>query len=213
MDLDQWQNYYKHHTLLIVQASSTNEDDAWMPFPIGMGSHYVSQVGKGAVLQSGSHSNLVLCAIANDTDERRRGSSEKNRKVFLATLASNEIVNKHLPPDDYFDALPSYKFVVSPEGNGIDCHRHYEALIAGCIPIIERNPLIEEKYRGCPVLYTDDYSEITPEYLESKYEEMKKGSYDFSRLFMAYYSPSVQSDIKRCSNYWMQKITGRRLYA
>jgi hypothetical protein len=173
----------------------------------------MSQYTKGSKLQLGSHSNTVLCACADDTDTLRRGSSSKNRKTILATLASNGIKNTRLNPNEYFESLPSYKFVISPEGNGIDCHRHYEALIAGCIPIVERNPLIEEKYRGCPVLYTDDYSEITPEYLESKYEEIKNGSYDFSKLFLDYYKHSVQTEIKSCSNFWLNKLIGRVLYA
>jgi hypothetical protein len=213
MEFKVWQEMYKNPTWLIVQASSMNRDDGWMPFPIGMCYHYPAQVGKGTRLQFGSHSNTVLCAITPDSDYNRRTASGKSRRTILSTLASNGITNVKLPPDAYFESLPSYKFVISPEGNGIDCHRHYEALIAGCIPIIERNPLIEEKYKGCPILYTDDYSEITPAYLDSKYEEMKSGVYDFSRLFLEYYPADVQTEIKRCGNYWMEQTTGRKLYA
>lgn len=77
---------------------------------------------------------------------------------------------------------------------------------------MERNPLIEEKYKGCPILYTDNYSEITPEYLTAKYEEMKIQTYDFSRLFLEFYPPETQNEIKRCGNYWMKKLTGRDVY-
>jgi hypothetical protein len=103
--------------------------------------------------------------------------------------------------------------VVSPEGNGIDCHRHYEALLAGCIPIVERNPLIEEKYKGCPILYTDDYSEITPAYLNARYEEMKTVVYDFSRLFLDYYSSEQQNEIKNCGNFWTLRLADRLAYS
>jgi hypothetical protein len=102
---------------------------------------------------------------------------------------------------------------VSPEGNGIDCHRHYEALFSGCIPIIERNPLTEQKYSGCPILWTVDYSEITPDYLALKYQEMSQQVYDFSRLFLGYYSPETQADIKRCGNYWMVRLGRAPFYA
>jgi hypothetical protein len=108
--------------------------------------------------------------------------------------------------------LPKYKFIISPEGNGIDCHRHYEALMAGCIPIIEDNELIREKYKGCPILYTKDYSEITKEYLESKYEEMKNKYYDFSRLFLNYYDDKTQIEIKNNGNYWGNRLTGKTWY-
>jgi hypothetical protein len=75
--------------------------------------------------------------------------------------------------------------------------------LAGCIPIIEHNPLIEEKYKGCPILYTTDYSEITEEYLQQKYEEMLHKEYDFSRLFLSFYSNEEQKLIKHCGNYWL----------
>jgi hypothetical protein len=90
----------------------------------------------------------------------------------METLQRSGIMNITLDHNDYFSILPSSKFVISPEGNGIDCHRHYEALLAGAIPVMEKNPLTEEKYKDLPVLWTTDYSEITREYLEQKYNEM-----------------------------------------
>jgi hypothetical protein len=103
--------------------------------------------------------------------------------------------------------------VISPEGNGIDCQRTYEALLAGCIPIVERNPLIEEKYRGCPVLYTTDYSEITVEYLETEYAKMIDQTYDFSHLFLSFYDEATQARIKECGNFWMRKVSDKDWYS
>lgn len=203
--LETWQRMYKRPRELIVQASSTNEDDAWMPFPIGMNYTYPG------TFSFGDHSQLVLCAINPNTDMRRRPTG-MNRHRALQNLAANGIGNGSIPPNAYFDTLPSYKFVISPEGNGVDCHRHYEALLAGCIPVIERNPLTEAKYVGCPILWTTDYSEITSEYLETKYVEMKSQVYDFSRLFLAYYPPEVQTEIKRCGNYWMVRHGKKPFY-
>jgi glycosyltransferase involved in cell wall biosynthesis len=199
MTLSAWQKTYKRPRELIVQASSMNNDDAWMPFPIGM-----SYVYPGT-FTFGDHSRRVFCAINPNTDIVRRPSGT-NRRSILATLQSNGITNVHIDPEAYYSNLPSYKFVISPEGNGVDCHRHYEALIAGCIPILERNPLAEEKYRNCPILWTSDYSEITPEYLDAKYEEMTAQVYDFSSLFLGYYSDAIQFQIKRCGNYWMSRL-------
>jgi hypothetical protein len=208
MDISTWQRTRKHARDLIVQASSRNDDDAWMSFPIGMNYTYVS----GNREQFGSHANTVLCAINPFTDKVRRPDGI-NRCTIAAKLASNGIPNEKLTPVGYYQCLPSYKFVVSPEGNGVDCHRHYEALVAGCIPIVERNPLVEKKYQGCPILWTTDYSEITHAYLESKYEEMKGRVYDFSRLLLGFYPVETQSEIKKCGNYWMTKHTGSPFYS
>jgi hypothetical protein len=208
MDLLTWQRTTKDTHDLIVQASSRNEDDAWMPFPIGMNYTYV----QGNREQIGSHENTVLFAINPLTDRNRRPTGI-NRSMIVNIAQRNGIRNTSLTPAQFYKSLPSYKFVISPEGNGIDCHRHYEALIAGCIPIIERNPLVEEKYRGCPILWTTDYSEINSSYLERKYEEMKNEVYDFSRLFLRFYSSDTQSEIKKCGNYWMIKHLNTPFYS
>jgi hypothetical protein len=163
-------------------------------------------------LQLGSHAETVFCAINSQTDIHRRGALPVNRAKIVQTLDANSIKNSQRMVHIYYQVLPNYKFVISPEGNGIDCHRHYEALLAGCIPIIEHNPLIEEKYKGLPILYTTDYSEITEEYLNKRYDEMIDTTYDFSRLFIANYTDEQQSQIRDCGNYWTERLGGRKFY-
>jgi hypothetical protein len=203
--LAEWQTTTKYLEDLIVQASSMDCDDGWRPWPIGMSWQYVLNVHKGPTLQLGSHTQTVLCAISTTTDERRR-PSPPNRKSILDTLTKNGIQNHSVHHGQYFDTLPTYKFVISPEGNGIDCHRHYEALLAGCIPIVEDHPGIREKYKGCPILYTKDYSEITLQYLEQIYPTMLNTVYDFSPLLLSSYDKYTQSKIKESGNFWLNRI-------
>ena len=35
----------------------------------------------------------------------------------------------------------NYAFIVSPHRNGLDCHRTWEALVLGCIPIVKTSPI------------------------------------------------------------------------
>jgi len=160
----------------------------------------------------GSHENLVLCAINPATDKRRRRNSPITRESIVETLKHNNINNQTIGQVEYFKTLPTYKFVISPEGNGIDCHRHYESLLAGCIPIVEDNLFMRQKYNGLPILYTKDYSEITTEYLEKKYEEMIDKEYDFSRLFYSFYPEHIQTIMKRCGHFWIKVHTGEDIF-
>lgn len=41
----------------------------------------------------------------------------------------------------FFTDLGNSRFVVSPPGNGIDCHRTWEALALGAIPIVQNSSL------------------------------------------------------------------------
>jgi hypothetical protein len=75
---------------------------------------------------------------------------------------------------------------------------------------MEYNPLTEEKYKGCPILYTHDYSEITPIYLENKYKEMLDKQYDFSCLFLSTYDKETQKAIKESGNFWLERIEATR---
>jgi len=211
ISLREWQLTPKNFKNLIVQASSVEGLDRFQPFPIGMQYSYCYNFRKGDCIQIGHHDKTVMCAIIPNTDVYRRPGGI-NRQFILNNLHKNGITNRLIDHKQYFETLPSYKFVVSPEGNGIDCHRHYEALIAGCIPIIEYNTKIEEKYKNCPILYTTDYSEINEEYLIKKYNEMIDVPYDFSRLFLSHYDNDMQQYIKRCGNFWIKQKTNRLWY-
>jgi len=61
----------------------------------------------------------------------------------------------------------NHTFVVSPHGNGLDCHRTWEALALGCIPIIKTSPL-DPMFDGLPVLIVKEWSDINEELLKSK---------------------------------------------
>ena len=37
----------------------------------------------------------------------------------------------------YLSELATYKWVVSPKGNGVDCHRLWECLYAKCVPLVD----------------------------------------------------------------------------
>jgi hypothetical protein len=210
--LKQWQELYKNPKDLIVQASSITHDDSWQEHPIGMSYCYMDLYDLGEQLQMGDHNLTVHCGIRKDTDAFRRRNHPVTRSSVIDILEKNNITNNCTSSEEYFISLPKYKFVISPEGNGIDCHRHYEALIAGCIPIMESNPLTIRKYKNLPVLYTKDYSEISREYLESIYESFLNTTYYFSSLFLNYYSTEQIKLIQNQSEYWCQFLTKRSFY-
>jgi hypothetical protein len=213
MTLTAWQQTEKPSSELLYNCSEFDRlNDEWVPFSIGMGWTLIQNQTPLKHLQIGAHDKLVLCAISANTDGRRRGFSTPNRNSILATLARNGIHNGYYASSTYFTSLPGYKFVISPEGNGIDCHRHYEALMAGCIPIIEEHEGIREKYKGCPILFTKNYSEITPAYLETVYATMKEQVYDFHRLLLSSYPEEEQAQIRANGNYWSQRLSGKQWY-
>lgn len=210
--LREWQQLTKPLTEVIVQASAIDGSDSWQVWPIGMGVDFLSYLGDFQRTQTGLHKETVLCCFIAGTDDRRRRMGYNRRKIEYE-LHKRGIYNlPFVRKQTYWKALLDHKFIISPEGNGIDCHRHYEALMAGCIPIVEDNPLIREKYAGCPILFTKNYLDITDSYLRKKYDEMIDQTYDFSSLYMSHYTKEQQDQIKQCGNFWLKKLAGKEDY-
>lgn len=63
-----------------------------------------------------------------------------------------------------------YAFVVSPHGNGLDCHRTWESLVLGNIVIVKRSSL-DPLYEGLPVVIVDDWREISADNLKRWHAE------------------------------------------
>jgi hypothetical protein len=61
--------------------------------------------------------------------------------------------------------LSQHKFVLSPRGNAIDCHRHWEVLYMKRVPVMKRYPYLEELFKDWPVLFVDKYTDITEDLL------------------------------------------------
>lgn len=78
------------------------------------------------------------------------------------------IESKEYP--EYLKDLNKYKFIVSPEGNGIDCHRTWEGLYLKVIPIVDRNPVTEFYSTYFPMVLVDDWNTFTLEKLDGVYE-------------------------------------------
>ena len=58
--------------------------------------------------------------------------------------------------NEYIDNVYNHKFVICPEGNGIDTHRVWETLYMGSIPIVEDNISAEILYSYFPCLITHE---------------------------------------------------------
>ena len=56
--------------------------------------------------------------------------------------------------------LSKHKFCISPPGNGVDCHRTWECLYLGVIPIVEKSPHMSY-FDDLPILFVDNYDNIS----------------------------------------------------
>lgn len=79
-----------------------------------------------------------------------------------------------------------YSFVLSPHGNGLDCHRTWEAIVLGCIPIVKKS-LIDTLYSNLPVLIVNNWNEVNEELLNHTIQLYKDRSFHYDKLTLKYW--------------------------
>jgi len=97
-----------------------------------------------------------------------------------------------------YDLISKYKFILSPQGAGLDCHRTWEALYLDIIPIV-LSSTINEIYEDLPILVVKDWNEITEDFLNEKYREIslkkERGEYNIEKMFCSYWINTIKNKI------------------
>jgi len=92
--------------------------------------------------------------------------------------------------DKYLDDIYNHKFVLCPEGNGMDTHRTWETLYMGSIPVEKRN-LNNRFYSDLPICFVDDWNQVTEKFLEDEYVRIKALIWNHSKLEFEYYKIKI----------------------
>jgi len=71
-----------------------------------------------------------------------------------------------VPFREYCADIAAHKYVLSPPGAGPDCHRHWEALALGAIPVVERSVAMSQ-FEALPILFVDRWEDATPDMLDA----------------------------------------------
>lgn len=125
---------------------------------------------------------LLYMNFSLDTHPSRKDVFEFFKDKTFCSVATVK------PFADYLREMAEYKFVLSPQGAGIDCHKTWEALLLGCVPIVKTSS-IDSLYNGLPVIIVKDWEEITQEFLENKWQEMLPFicTYNREKLYAPYW--------------------------
>ena len=94
--------------------------------------------------------------------------------------------------DNYLNNLYHHRFMICPEGNGMDTHRTWEALYMGTIPIEKRN-LNNRFYEDLPICLVDDWEEITESFLEKAFHRIKSTDWNLKKLEFNFWANKIVS--------------------
>ncbi len=121
------------------------------------------------------------CAWDNGTSSERSTVFEKIKSSGIPTT------NEQLPFESYINNMSKHKFVASPRGNGLDCHRTWEALYIGCIPIVIRHKMYDE-WSDLPILQIDDWSDLNTEMLV----KFSSKEFNYEKLSLKYWRDRIR---------------------
>lgn len=129
------------------------------------------------------------------------------KKAKFCTIKSDHVAhiyNAGEKPQDYLKDLAEHCYVLSPRGHGLDCHRTWEALLMGCIPIV-RSSTLDPLYENLPVLIINQWEEVTEEFLYQKYSEIINKTYNLEKL----YAPYWLNQIAECKKNFLNSVNAK----
>lgn len=80
---------------------------------------------------------------------------------------------------DYYKRLSDFLFVASPRGNGIDCHRTWETLLMGSIPIVQRH-FMYDTFTTLPIIQINNWEDLS----DDKILDYWRNKYNLENLFI-----------------------------
>lgn len=158
------------------------------PIPIGIANEKWPHGNKETLIEV-IHSNITQNNLCYCNFEVSTNPSKRN-DVFntIKTKSFIDIDTQKHNFKEYLSKLKSYKYVISPPGNSVDCHRVWEALYLGVVPIIEKNIAMEYFY-DLPILVIDSFKDINEEFLNSSLIHIKMKS--FKKSNMSFYKQII----------------------
>jgi hypothetical protein len=106
-------------------------------------------------------------------DAHNTNSHPERRQIYNLLKYNKNIIflNRKISFVEITDLYNKFNFVLSPRGNGLDCHRTWELLLAGVI-VITKTSSLDEMYieNNLPVVILKDWNELNDN-IEKKLEE------------------------------------------
>ena len=128
----------------------------------------------------------VNFSLSNDRHGQRRD--------FLRTVPASLLVkdSQFIRRTDNWNQILRCAFVASPFGQGMDCHRTWEALCLGAIPIVKA-PHFSAMFSGLPVLIVNSWSDVTENLLRQTVARFRTTTFSgYNKLELDYWKQEIR---------------------
>jgi len=192
-----------------LQNTQIQNCNKMIQIPIGLDYHTISNDPScNWKLENEGHLPREQESILMDIRNNSKPLSERKIKIYVNfTLTSDrfndrkeslekinpdlmEINNNFTKRTINWEIITNYAFVLSPFGNGMDCHRTWESICLGSVPIVKA-PNFRKLFEDLPVLIVNNWSDITQELLENTIQDFETKTFNYDKIKL---------------NYWVSKI-------
>ena len=122
-------------------------------------------------------------------------STNSSRNQIVNKLINSGIKVKYeknrLTKSDFYETLSSYKYILSPPGNGHATLRFWESLYFGCVPIVLDHRIYKDY--TLPFIKIKDWSELSNKTLD----EFNYDSYSLEMLNMDYWRNLIKLEFNK----------------
>jgi hypothetical protein len=160
------------------------------PIPIGLANekwtHGNKEILIEVIKQNIEKKKLAYCNFDISTNFNKRNDVHgliKNKNFI-------DVDPTKLPFQNYLQKLSEYKYVISPPGNSVDCHRIWESIYLGVIPIVEKH-LCHDYWNDLPILFVNSFNDINEKILNENYETLISKSNEKAQ--MLHYKEMIKS--------------------
>ena len=136
--------------------------------------------------QGRTEKTLVLM---NFNDKTNPGLRSRVRNLFGNASFVTELPYFPEPAgyQEYVRGLRSHPFCLAPRGNGIDTHRIWESLYAGCIPVVQNSPAFRD-FADLPIFFVKRWEDARDESnLATMRDQIYKRTWDLRKLTISYW--------------------------
>jgi hypothetical protein len=126
----------------------------------------------------------------------RTNPAERQAALDACSWATVKHGRNGLGFPEYINDITDHFYTLCPRGNGIDCHRTWETLYLNRVPVMLRHRNAEF-YDDLPILFVDDWEEVTVDLLESKREHFLTTAWNFDKLRFDYWKDKIHEAASR----------------
>ncbi len=183
------------NVLGIHAVNAEYNNDTIHPFPYGIQRELGENDNRATILKNELDKEVVPskllyinCGIGRNKE--REPLADFQGLPWVTTRFDKD--SKYFPYErykDFLDEMRDHKFMICPQGHGMDCHRNWESLYMRRVPVMRDHPYFRRLMKGFPVLFVKEWSDVTEQLLEGndhlfqQAQEMDLEKLDLNYLF------------------------------